>query len=130
MANSIDVQVLEDGPRNFVLKVTGVLDTSDVATQVIITPSMCAQYIPKTFRVDKLDFTVASQLTVFLWWDATPDVLILPMTDFNRFNFCDSGGIQNNSYSPTGGIALSTSGYVSGVQTFAIDLWLVKIGGN
>ncbi|WP_460992170.1 hypothetical protein, partial [Staphylococcus aureus] len=39
MANSVTTQVIEDGPRNYVLKVNMLLDTSDVAVTDLITPS-------------------------------------------------------------------------------------------
>lgn len=128
MANYFDVQVLEDGPRNFVVKCIGTLDTSDQGLTTLVSPSMCTKYIPKNFRVDKLDFTVSPQIIVMLWWDGTPDVLLMPLSDFNRFDFQDSGGIQNPAYMPTGNILFSTTGYMSGVQSFTLDLWLVKIG--
>lgn len=128
MANSFDTQVLEDGPRNLVVKCIGTLDTSDQGTTLLVSPAICTQYVPKNFRIDKLDFTVSSQIIVMLWWEGTPNTLIMPLSDFNRFNFQDSGGVQNNAYAPTGNILFSTSGYSSGVQSFTLDLWLVKIG--
>lgn len=130
MANYFDTQVLEDGARNFVVKCIGTLDTSDFGMNLLVSPSMCARYIPKTFRIDKMDFTVSSQIIVQLWWDGTPDLLIMPLSDFNRFDFQDSGGIQNTAYQPTGNIMFSTSGYSSGLQSFTLDLWLVKIGAQ
>jgi hypothetical protein len=128
MANSYSTQVVEDGVRNFVVKVTGLLDSTDQPLTTIVSPSDCAYFKPKLFRIDHIDFTISDQLELQLWWDGTPDVLILPMAGRNKFNYHDVGGLQNNAYLPTGNIQISTSGYVSGLQVYSVLLWLVKQG--
>ena len=129
MANSIVTEVVEDGVRNFVVKVTGILDTSDQPMTTIVKPSDCAQFVPKKFRIDHIDFTISDQLEIQLYWDAPTPTLILPMAGRNKFNYPDVGGLQNTAYMPTGAINLLTSGYVNGTQVFSMLLWLVKQGG-
>ena len=40
MANQVNTQILQDGARNAVVKITGVLDTSNVSVSDVITTSM------------------------------------------------------------------------------------------
>jgi len=125
MANSITKQVVQEGVRNFIVNISGILDTSDLPLTTIITPADCTYYIPKNFRLDCVDFTISDQLTLQLFWQGTPDSLIAALAGRDESNY--TGGLQNNAYAPTGGINLLTKGYVSGVQTFNLIFSLVKI---
>ena len=40
MANSVTSQIIIDGPRNTVVKVAGILDTSDLASTVVADPAV------------------------------------------------------------------------------------------
>ena len=128
MANSYTKQVIEDGQRNFIVKITGILDTSDQPRETLVLPSDCVQFIPTNFRVDHIDYTISDPIEVQLWWEGTPDSLILPMAGRNKFNYADLGGLQNTANQPTGGIRFETTGYVSGTQVYSLMLWLVKQG--
>ena len=78
MANAVNTQVLVDGPRNSVIKITGVLDTSDVAAvKVIDLTTMVPQ--PTAVRIDHIDYSIVNNLEVRLLWDATTPVDILPL---------------------------------------------------
>lgn len=128
MANSVATQIITDGPRNVTVKITGVLDTSDVAETPIVIPS---QYVPvpNTFRVYHLDYSISDQLEVTLSWQATTDVPILPLAGRGRMSFVDFGGLTNNAGAgKTGAISLKTTGWASGTQIFSIVLELVKVG--
>ena len=39
MANSFTTQVISQGPNNYIIKLTGVLDASDLASTVAVDPS-------------------------------------------------------------------------------------------
>lgn len=134
MANSLQTQVIMDGPRNAVVKITGVLDTSNVAQVNIIDPTTFA-FKPKTFRICHIDYSISDQLELQLLWTATADRVILPLAGRGRMSFIDFGGLTNNSLSTpdpgvTGGIDLLTTGWASGVQIFSIVLELTKQGGQ
>jgi hypothetical protein len=126
--NAYTSQVLEDGARNYIIKLTAVLDTADQPLTTVITPSDCTKYIPTRFRIDHIDFTISDQLELQLWWEGTPDAIILPMAGRNKFNYNDLGGLQNNASSPTGGIRIKTTGYATGTQVYSVLIWLVKQG--
>lgn len=206
MANVVNTQVILDGHRNAVVKVTGVLDTSNVAasgllgtagtgattngsniitftaggltptigqgvtatgipagayitainsaTQVtlnvaatattsnltfsltagsiiIVDPTMFS-LIPTNFCIHHLDYSISDPLEVRLLWDAATQVDILPVAGRGRMSFWNFGGLQNNAVSPTGRIALETTGYSATLGTtplvFSLVLELVKQG--
>lgn len=128
MANDVKTQILVDGARNAVIKVTGVLDTGNVAATTIVD---IANFTPKPtgFRIDHIDYSVSDPLEVRLLWDATADVDILPIAGRGRMSFWNFGGLQNNAGAgKTGNIQLSTDGYTSGTLVFSVVLEMVKQG--
>ncbi len=128
MANSFTKTVVQEGVRNFIVQLNGVLDSSDQPSTTVISPSDCTYYIPKNFRIDQIRYDITDQLQVYLWWDGTPDALIVPLA--GRGKFCFTGGLQNAAYAPPGSISISTTGYISGIQTYAMVIDLVKINVN
>ena len=135
MANSLTTQILAEGPRNVIVKVTGVLDTSDQASTAVVTMSALNQggtsYAPTLVRIDHIDYSIQDQLEVQLFWDATTPVEIMPVAGRGRMSFWNFGGLQNNAGAGvTGNILLKTTGYSSGTQVFTVILELVKQGPN
>jgi hypothetical protein len=127
MANILSTQILVDGERNAVVKITGILDTSNVSTTTVVDPASFTP-VPTTFRVDAVEYSVGTPLAVRLVWDASTDVDMLALTNAGRMKFTKFGGLQNNSGAGvTGKIQLLTNGYSSGTVTFSIVLKLVKI---
>lgn len=131
MANSFTTQIIQDGPRNTVVKITGILDTSDQALTTAVDMSTLTQgstaLAPSQVRIDYLDYSISDQLEVQLLWDATTDVVIMPLAGRGRLLFQNFGGIQNNSTTgKTGNILIKTTGWTSGTQVFMVTLELVK----
>lgn len=125
MANAFNTQVINEGVRNFTVNLTGTLDSSDQPVTTVISPANCTYYIPKGFRINCINFTISDPLVVSLWWAGMTDILILPMAGRNKVDF--DGGMFNTAYMPTGAIRISTSGYVSGIQTYSILIDMVKL---
>lgn len=121
MANSVQVHILQDGPRNTIVKFTGELDTSMEAYNVKLVPSTYqATYIPGstyiapvTWRIDFLEFSVSDGMSVNLYWDATTPQIILPFSGRGNKHFKnfggDSGYIASAAAGWTGGLGLSTT---------------------
>jgi len=135
MANSVVTQVIIDGPRNAIVKITGVLDTSDVAVQTAIAMSSLNQSntgpTPDQCRIDEIEYSVSDQLVVILEWHATTNVVIAPLAGRGEFEAKEFGGLQNNAGAGKNGtIDIRTTGYASNTQTFTILLYLVKQGVN
>lgn len=135
MANSFAAQIIEDGPRNSIVKLTGVLDTADLSSTVAIAMSSLNQGgtgpTPQQVRIDHLDYSISDQLEVQLSWNATTPVVILPIAGRGRMSFGSFGGLQNNAGSgKDGSILIKTTGWASGTQVFSVVLELVKQGPN
>jgi len=135
MANSFLTQILEEGPRNAIVKLTGILDTSDLSLTTAIAVASLTQgstsLAPSEVRIDHLDYSVSDQLEVQLLWDATSDVVILPVAGRGKMSFWNFGGLQNNAGAgKTGNINIQTTGWTSGTQVFSLILELVKQGNG
>lgn len=132
MANSFLIQTLEEGRRNLVVKMTGVLDTSNLASTVgiAIASYNCSGTAPTptTLRIDHIDYSISDQLEIQLLWDAAAPVVIMPLAGRGKLSFGNFGGLQNNATSPTGNILIQTTGWASGIQVFSMILEMVKQG--
>jgi hypothetical protein len=139
MANSVLVQLLVDGPRNAVIKVTGVLDTSDVPYTIIIDPALLAgidntgTIKAKHLRMLKLTYNIEDLLSVNLFWDATVPLVIEELVGRGQMKYYPYGGLTDNSGAgSTGKIGLSTKGWLVGsvpnpmVFTLMIELGKVQ----
>lgn len=127
MANSVLTQILIDGPRNAVVKVTAVLDTSDIALQTIVDP-VSFYDTPPQFRVMHVDYAMTDPLEAQLQWQGTPNTVMMPLAGRGRMSFVDFGGLTDNATTPTGRIQLLTTGYTSGIQILTLVLEMVKLG--
>lgn len=130
MANVLSTQIIIDGPRNLVVKVTGVLD-SDVPLTTIVTPS--ATFLaPPLVQLDYIDYAIQDTIEVQLQWQGTPNTALLPLAGRGRMGFTDFGGIPDNATTPTGNIQLLTTGIGAGPAAsplvFTLVLEMKKIG--
>jgi hypothetical protein len=135
MANSLSIQILEEGPRNAVIKLVGVLDTSNQSLTTAVDLSTLNQGgtgpTPTAVRIDMVDYSISDALNVQFYWDATTDVIALALVGREDMNFKGFGGVTNNAGAgKTGNILVQTTGYTSGTQTYTIVLQLVKQGAN
>ncbi len=134
MANSTTIQTLVDGPRNTILKLDGILDTSDQGSTIIVDPATLSDYningVKATkLRINKINFDVEDGLDVELFWDASSPVRIGNFVGRGKVDAWRYGGIVNNATSPTGKITLQTQGWSTGaILSYTIVLELVKQG--
>lgn len=134
MANSYTIQVLVDGPRNTVVKVEGILDTSDLSLITVVDPALLAGIDntggvkAKHFRIKEIIHNIEDLLDVRLFWDATTPARIEALTGRGKANYEKFGGLQDNSGAgSTGKILLSTQGWTIGANlSFSLILELVK----
>lgn len=135
MANSVTTQILEEGPRNIIMKIAGVLDTSDYTLNTFVSMAAINQGglspTPTQVRIDHIDYSISDQLEIQLFWDATTDVVIMPIAGRGRMTFWNFGGLTNNAGAgKTGDILIKTTGWTSGTQVFSVILEMVKQGPN
>ena len=141
MANVTAVQTLEDGPRNVVLKMTGLLDGSadisgvtlvDPATLGVLQPGRPGSPKATKLYLTEVDFMIQDALAVDLYWDATTPVLIDSLTgrggnDYRRF-----GGLSNNAGAGVNGkITVTSVGATGGAaKQFTIIAYCTKTGAQ
>jgi len=115
MANTLEVQTLNDGPRNLVLKVHVDGDgTGDYAAQSIVDISSY-NGAPTHMRINRVIGSL-SGFTAELIWDATTDKHCLNVPDY-EFEGCFAhfGGLTNNAGAgKTGDLLLTTTGLGAG----------------
>jgi hypothetical protein len=133
MANSFTTQVLHEGARNVVIKLVGVLDTSDLALTTAVDVSLlnCAgtRPTPTQVRIDTLEYDVSDQLCVQLYWDATADVVAAALSGRGEYYGKKFSGLQNNAGAgKTGNVLIKTTGWAAGTQVFTLILEMVKQG--
>lgn len=134
MANIVNLQTLEDGPENTIIRVTVILDTSDLAQQVLVDPSTLSDIGPfagrkaTQLRVKKVIFDIEDGMDFRLYWDATTPVLFEDLTGRGINDYRDAGGLQNNAGAgKTGKILMQTQGFsTGGLLDLTITLYLGK----
>ena len=136
MANSLTTQVIIDGPRHAVVKVIGVLDTSDQALVTIVDPAtltgmdVTGGIKAAKVRLKHMEYAIEDGLTVNLYWDATTAVIIGSFNGRGKLDARHYDGLPNNAGAGvTGKILLATQGFAVGaVMSFSLDLELIKQG--
>lgn len=134
MANSVVTQIQLDGPRNVIVKITGVLDTSDVAYAEFINPATL-QGIDSSGAIKAaglilkhINWSVKEGLALnFFWGGATPTLLAEYVKSGNA-NYTEFDGLINPRVAGwDGGVGLSTTGYAVGTtMQFTAVLTFVK----
>lgn len=142
MANDVELQIIESGPRNAVVKLTGVLDTSNITEKAVdITKFMTNEGrdsgILNGFRVDLIEYSISAGIEILLAWESNTPQQITPLAGRGRISATNYGGFipDNTRTGYTGNITLSTNDFITGVDSqgnptvsnFSIILELIKI---
>jgi hypothetical protein len=136
MANSVNTQLILDGPRHCVVKIDGVLDTSDLASMTIADPALLqgmdhsGLVKAKDLIVERINYSVEDGLECRLSWDATTPVRIDNLTGRGLVKSERFGGIPNNSGAGrTGKVLLATEGWTTGkTLSFTLTIEFIKQG--
>jgi hypothetical protein len=136
MANSVNIQTVLDGPRNCVIKVEGILDTSDLARTLLVDPSTLAGMDntglvkPLGLIVDRIQYSIEDTLEVRLDWDATTPTRMVELDGRGTEKYERFGGLTNNSAAGrTGKIFMSTQGWAAAATvSFTLILSFKKQG--
>ena len=136
MANLTSIQILEDGPKHVVVKLEGVLDTSDVSSTTLVDPATLSVIDPmggnitlaSQLRIDKIMYSIEDGLSVNLFWDATSPVRIEELVGRGKMDYFKYQPLYNNSGAgKTGKITYTTEGFVPGSKlSFSVYLAMVK----
>ena len=135
MANSVQIQTLVDSERNLVVKLVGLLDTSNVSLTDLIDPATLASVNasglnsqkPTKVAIKKVTYDVDDGLAVNLYWDATADVPIWRFVGRGFVMGEHIGFLQNNAGAGvTGKVLYDTDGYSSGSLSFSLLIECIK----
>lgn len=132
MANTTDVKVIEDGPRNATVRVTALLDTANLAATALVTKALFTNNdlngpAFSGFRVSEVKFTVSAGLSAIVEWEATTDQMIGAFHDSNEVNWAPGLIPDKTAAGYTGSIKFRTLNWVATVQAFTITLYLIKL---
>jgi len=134
MANSVTTQILQDGPRNVIVKFEGVLDTSDLASTTVLDPATLSAIDNATgqlatkLAIQHIICDVEQGLSVNLFWDATTPVRIGEYVGYLDAKYFKLQALQNNAGAGvTGKITATTQGWSAGaILSFALYIHCVK----
>jgi hypothetical protein len=135
MANSVQIQTLVDSERNLVIKLVGVLDTSNVSLATLIDPALLASIDstglnarkPSKVAIKKVTYDVEDGLAVNLYWDATTDVPIWRFVGRGFVMAEHFGFLQNDAGTGVNGKVLyDTDGYATGTISFSLLIECIK----
>lgn len=140
MANKYSTQILTDGFRNAVVKITGVLDTSDAVlkpavrlTDFLTNDTANLRFVG--FKLMHIWHAIGDGLEAQVAWNGVNDQLILAIDGRGRETFAGDGGLVPNQGNTgyDGSINVYTTGYGTGanagmtIQNFSILLEMVKL---
>jgi hypothetical protein len=130
MANSVSIQILEDGPRNLIIKLVGIVDTANVAAADLFDPAARSKIgliegLATRFALECVEFSVSAGISLVLYEDATADVPLLTMQQSGEFEF-NPPLINTEASGVTGKIQYATVDYASGSQTYTATLHFRK----
>lgn len=134
MSNVLDKQIVEEGPRNAVVKLTGVLDTSDATIVRAIQLSDFSNNDTLVnlvgLRVDAIIYSISGGMEGRLEWNGNTPQVISPVARSGKIDVTGDGGFLPNQLASgyDGSINFRTSGYLAGsTQTYSVTLRLVKL---
>jgi hypothetical protein len=125
MADEVTTDIIVDGSKNTVIKLTNVSDGTGEAAVVKVDVS-ALEGAPSSVKIMKVIYS-CSDMSVNLLWDATANVLALTLPQgSDTLDFSEGGAILNNAGAGvTGDILLTTVGAAAG-DTYSIMLYLKK----
>ena len=137
MSLTLTTQLLNDGPRNTIVKITGNGTMPQAATTVVtastlssMLPGMAGSFPPTLLRVDKIDYSITDGAIVQLQWHATTNLDIVELFGRGHIDAKHYGGLQNNAGAGVTGdidIAVVASGAEAPtLVSVMLILWLVK----
>jgi hypothetical protein len=135
MVNSVTTQVINDGSRNYIIKVVGIVNASNVAPFAVVNVAtiglMDINLQPNRVRIERIVGDSDPGLDVILQWDATAPVNIYSFNGHGHDEYERTGGLSNNAGAGiTGNVLLSTSGWTTGASlNFTLVIECTKTSG-
>jgi hypothetical protein len=122
MALAATTQIIEDGPRNLVVKLTGT-DTIDPTLFAGIQPARSGTAQWTSCAIKRVVYNLGASTSVALAWDATTDLACLTLEGNDTIDFTQEGFLQNNAGTGKTGSLIVTKTGSAGMN---VVLWLIK----
>lgn len=122
MSNAFDGRITQEGPRNCIFKVTGVLDTSDAIFYPLLNPKDCVNndqnLTLQGFRVDRMEWSISGPMEIQLYWNSSNPQQIMPISRSGRMEMKGNGGLVPDSTRANydGSILLNTTGVQAAIN--------------
>lgn len=134
MANRVAVTILSEGYRNVNVFISGVLDTSNLSAQTVLTLANCTNNDPAAgtltaFAVEEIEYAVSSPLICVFDWHATSNQLLATVCDSNELCFHEAAPLRPANILAAGfngTVELATFGW-AGTVGFSVLLQFLKI---
>lgn len=135
MANVVERQILEEGPRNAVVKLAGILDTGDyVGAPALRLSDFLTNDVPNTvlvgLRLDECQWSISNGLLLNVFWNSANPQLILALAGWDEICVRDAGGLQPDQNRPAydGAINVISANWPPGtVANFTLVMKFVKL---
>lgn len=138
MANTTDKIILEDGPRNAIVRLVGTLDTSNVS---LVPAILLSDFVNNDLvwgkltglRVDRIDYASGPQLITTLEWNSNSPQMIAALVQSDELDYKNSGGLIPNRLlgGYDGSINLKTKGFIAGnYEAYTVLIKMVKLYTN
>lgn len=135
---NVSTQVLRDGYRNFVIRLSGeaTVGTDTDQTPLVLVDVTTLSPPCDALRVDRVKFSLpnGSPLDISLWWQATTNQQFWGMSGGDDNDFWNFGGLTNNAApGATGNIMWGATGLTgnttegTAVLSFAVIVECVKL---
>ena len=136
MANQIEKLIVEEGPRNAIVRIAAVLDTKDITTEGVSFIKLSdflnndTRQVLTGLRVDEVIYSLGQTIDVVLSWNGSVPQLILPLARSGRVDAWSDGGFvpdkTRDGYD--GSINIKTTGYPAGsIQNLTLLIRLIKL---
>jgi len=104
-------QILNDGPRNLVLKYTFGGDLNDSTAEILLDADAFS-IEHGGLRLERAQWSLTGMSCNLSWEDGATDVDLIEMNSgYGEIDFSESGGVVNNATLQTGNVVFTTTGY-------------------
>lgn len=131
---ALERQITQEGPRNAIVKLTGVLTTGDISETAVSLLDMQnndTRQVLVGFRVDMLEYSIGGGLEILLAWNSSVPQQIFPISGRGRIYGWNYGGFipDRTKGGYDGSIVLTTTGFPPGgpAQFFTVVMELIKL---
>lgn len=134
MANSLSVKISEDGRRNAIVTLNGIVDTADLnVPRAVLLSSFVNNDVQERFAglcFKRASFAITAGLSVILAWNGNTPEIMAALSGSAEMDRRREGGMIPNLLASgyEGSINVSTKGFVPGTAyAFTIALRMTKI---